>query len=250
MNIIKSALVALTIAVGAAHTSQSASAQGKIPSAEGGSVIFALDPQTEASGPIQVSKGDVAWTETARPALVVRLLDDAIERNRPQKSDGVAAGTLLFGFRLSTGTAYCPAMDLEAHNGRVQCFRDLDDDGTFDAGYVTRSRKSGSRYTPAYVRAIAPVSKYRYEKVDHQLAEPIELAVVFRGMKDGVPTFRVEFEENRAVETTTCEPVTESVCERLGRHIALTDAPDGRQGLMANARTGPFVLLLTSELAR
>lgn len=222
----------------------------KIPSSEAGIVIFALEPVSAMEAPVEVRKGDVAWTETGRPALVVRLLDDAEERTRPQKADAVPAGTLLFGMRLASGDAYCAPIDPEAANGRVQCFRDLDDDGTFDAGYLTGSRQAGSRYTPGIVRAIMSVPKYRYEKASYRDAEAIELPIVFRGMDDGVPTFRVEFQDNRLVKDSECEPVSDSVCKQIGREIAVSAASDGRTGLQAGERSGAMVLSLQTPNRR
>lgn len=222
----------------------------KIPSSEGGIVIFALEPVEAMTEVVEVARGDVAWTETVRPALAVRLLDDAAERTRPQKADAVPAGTLLFGMRLSSGDAYCAPMDPEAANGRVQCFRDLDDDGTFDAGYLTGGRQTGSRYTPGIVRSINAVPKYRYEKASYQDLEAIELPVVFRGMERGMPQFRVEFENNRLIEDKGCEPVSENVCAQNSRAVAVSSAPAGRVGLLAMERTGAAILSLRSANRR
>lgn len=234
------AFLAGIAAIGAAHAQ-------KIPSTEAGIVIFALESQEAMSAATTLSPGDVAWTEVARPALVVRLLDDAEERTRPRKAAAVPAGTLLFVFRLSSGDAYCAPIDPESANGRVQCFRDLDDDGTFDAGYITRSRQPRSHYTPSFVHGIMSVPKYRYEKASFQDAEPIELPIVYRGMKDGEPVFRVEFENNRNIEEKSCEAVSEGVCSQLGRTLEVAPAAGGDVSLKAGERQQPFVLALRSK---
>ncbi len=213
----------------------------KIPCAESGTIEFQFDPVATPSALVDVKKGGVAWDESARPAQIVRLLDDAPARIRPAKTAAVPSQTLLFGYKLSTGMAFCAPISADVRNGRVQCFRDLDADGAFDAGYVTRSRKSGSQYISAYVQGIASVAKFRFEPASPELVEPAELRVVFRGMKDGAPTFRVEIDDFRLIETNRCEPVSPGTCRFLGREVSYSPGEGSQIRVSAGPRLRDYI---------
>src|SRR5690242_14919881 len=86
--------------------------------AEQGSVALSIDAFTHDHQSVTVKQGDTAWTETVRAAKAARLIDAAPQRSRP-KVDGVAAGTVLFGYQLSTGIAYCAPIDTAKVNTDV-----------------------------------------------------------------------------------------------------------------------------------
>ena len=175
-----------------------------------------------AEATVTVKPNDVAWTEQARPAMAVRLLDASLKRPRPNV-DGVPAGTLLFGYRLSTGYAYCPPLDIDKPTRDVQCYRDLDGDGTFDGGYVTGERDADNPYFSSYLRALISVAKYRYEEAPGTLLPPASVSVVFAEMKNGAPRFRIYIGRQLMKTVLDCKPVDKDTCDVLG--VRLSHAP-------------------------
>ena len=218
----------LILAVALAPT---AAAQ-KIRSAEQGSVPLALDPFTHERATVTVKPGDTAWTEAVRPTKVVRLLDAAPPRVRPGGIDGVPAGALLFGYRLSTGFAYCPEIDTARMSTRVQCFRDLDDDGTFDGGYVTNDTAADSRYFSSFLQGLVAVPKRRYEPAAGADLPAAPVRVVYAGMKKGAPRFNLFVDKARMDNTLECVVQQPGVCDVLGVRIAFAAAADPKGAII------------------
>src|SRR5262245_16491124 len=108
----------------------------KIRSAELGAARLAFEPFAHAGRTVIVKEGEQAWSEKIRQADTVRLLDALPVRTRPSKVDGIEAGAILTGYRLSSGVVFCGSPNAEAVNKEAQCLRDLDGDGTFDAAQV------------------------------------------------------------------------------------------------------------------
>jgi len=187
----------------------------KIPSAEAGMAPLVLAGFAPGSGPITVKPGDVAWTEQVHPALAVRLLDEAKPRVRPNV-EGAAAGTLLFGYQLSTGIAYCPPLDPTKSFKRVQCYRDLDNDGKFDGGYVSGDEDADSRYFSNFLSRLAAVPKYRYEPASGDLLPAAMAKIVYVDMSDGAPRFRTRLDNENMENLHTCKVQTPGVCYVLG----------------------------------
>ncbi len=75
----------------------------------------------------EIGRFEVALTQTAR------LKVDTISRRRSYPRS-VPAGTILFQVSLDNGFAYCAPLMPDQGVRRTQCFRDLNNDGTFDAG--------------------------------------------------------------------------------------------------------------------
>jgi hypothetical protein len=192
----------------------------KIRSAEQGSVPLVLDPFTHERSVVTVKPGDTAWTEAVRPTKVVRLVDAAPPRIRPGNIDGVPAGAILFGYRLSTGFAYCPQIDTARPNTRVQCFRDLDGDGTFDGGYVTNDTSADSRYFSSFLQGLVSVAKRRYEPAASADLPPAPVRVVYAGLKKGAPRFNLFMETDKMDTTLDCVIQHPGVCDVLGVRIA------------------------------
>jgi hypothetical protein len=202
-----------------------AAAAQKLKRAEQGSVALVLDAFTQEHKTITVKPGEIAWTENVRPAKVVRLVDAAVERSRP-KVEGIAAGTLLFNYQLSGGIAYCAPIDLARVNTDVQCLRDLDGDGTFDASYITSDRGADNRYASSFLKSLVALPKTRYEPASNADLAPAPTRIVYAGMKNGAPRFNLFIEKDRMDEPISCSVPEPGVCEVLGVRLAFAAASE------------------------
>jgi len=220
---------ALALALLVAATAPAATAQ-KIPSAEAGVASLSFAAFAAPAETVTVKPGDAAWTEQILPAYAVRLIDEAKNRPRPG-TDGVPAGTLLFGYQLSTGMAFCPPLDPAKPFKRVQCFRDLDNDGKFDAGYVSGDQDADSRYFSSFLRAIMAVPKYRYERVSGDLLPPATGRIVFVDIKDGAPRFQLHVDKAKMVNITTCRIAEPGVCDAFGVRLKFSPGDGGALSL-------------------
>lgn len=218
------ALAVLVAAMAPAATAQ------KIPSAEAGVASLTFAAFVAPAEPVTVSPGGVAWTERVLPEYAVRLIDEAKQRPRPG-TDGVPAGTLLFGYQLSTGMAYCPPLDPAKPFKRVQCFRDLDNDGKFDAGYVSGDQNAESRYFSNFLRAITAVPKYRYERVSGDLLPSAAGSILFVDMKDGAPRFQLRVDNEKLITITSCAVTSPGVCNAYGVQMQFSTGDGGALSL-------------------
>jgi hypothetical protein len=223
---VKCVLVALALVLAATP----AAAQ-TVPRRESGSVRLSFGSPLGLDAPVVVREGEVAWRETARPANVVRLLSTAPVRNRPGPVIAVPAGTILYGYELSSGTAYCPRFDLgSVHVRRVQCFRDFDNDGDFDGAYVADPIADYS-VLPSRVWALTAIVALPYEH--GPFASPdIPVSVSYLGMRDGEHRFRLRIEEARWEIDLSCAPLEQAdECSILLLHLRVTPQGDGAIGL-------------------
>ena len=197
--------------------------------AEDASVRFvAMGPEPMGED-IIVSDGDTVWTETMLPTHAVRLIDPTPERNRPRPADGVPAGTLMFGVHLSDSIAYCQPIAYDAAVRRVQCYRDLDGNGTFDGTYLSRQQGLDSRYLIAFVHALTAAGQIRYEQVDPAELPTAPSAIVL-DVHRGEPMFRRIVDEEMLDTRFSCTPIdgAEGECDVMGVRIRLTEAGDGQ----------------------
>ncbi|MDP3740232.1 MAG: hypothetical protein Q8R02_22795 [Hyphomonadaceae bacterium] len=211
--------IALLVALAPAAAAQ------KIARAEQGSVALSFDAFTHAHQTVTVKPGETAWTETVRAAKAVRLVEAAVERSRP-KVAGVPAGTVMFGYQLSTGVAYCAPIDTARVNTDVQCLRDLDGDGTFDGSYITSDRGADSRYFSSFLKSLVAIPKTRYEPATSADLPPASARLVFSGMKNGAPRFNIFIERDKSDKPIDCKIVQPGVCEALGVRLAFGAAAE------------------------
>lgn len=215
------AALGLMLLAGAAHAQA-------VSRAEHGAVPLTLAPLT-VSEPVTVARGDRVFDEKLTPYTVMRALEDGAQRVRPGPLDGVAAGDLLYGVQLSTGTAYCQRIDYEAPRRRVQCYRDFDDDGTFDGGYVTEHEGFASQVVPSILRSLVGVPKVAYEPAD-----PAEFGAVnghwtFDRWRRGEAQFYLHVEDERLSDRSTCRPMDDhpGLCELAGLALSITETENG-----------------------
>jgi hypothetical protein len=196
-----------------------------IPRAERGAVALMAGSPTGLDHPTLVAKGQPAWNETFHPTYTVRLIDEVPTRIRPN-APALPAGTVLYGFNLPSGLAFCPPINYRAGIPDVQCLRDIDGDGTFDGGYVTDWPSSHARVLPELLMELVAVHKARYETVEPTGAMSVPGAVIFDGFKHGKPAFRVRVEDQMIDGDDLCEPVAETgVCSVFG--VSLRVVPQG-----------------------
>lgn len=203
------------VAIALVATLAPAAAAQKISRAEEGSVPLVLDAFAHAHKTVTVKPGDTAWTESVRAEKAVRLIDAAAERSRP-KAVGVPAGTILFGYQLSSGMAYCAPIDLAKVNTDVQCLRDLDGDGTFDAGYMTNDTGADSRYFSSFLKSLVAIPKTRYEPATNADLAAAPSRIVYSGMKNGSPRFTMFVDKDKLDKPLDCKIVEPGICEVLG----------------------------------
>ncbi len=225
----------IILAIAALALTPAATAQ-KIPSAESGVAPLAFAGFAPSAATVTVKPGDTAWTEQVYPANAVRLLDPAKPRGRPG-ADGLPAGALLFGYQLSTGMAFCPPLNPAKSFKRVQCFRDLDNDGTFDGGYVTGDDDADSRYFSTFLHAITGVPKYRYESVSGDLLPGAATRVILADMKNGAPRFRLQIDNETLESLLVCYLPQSGVCYVLGVQFAFAAADNGAVTLTFHGST-------------
>ncbi len=198
----------------------------KVPRAEQGNVPLIFAPFGSLGKTTTVKTGDVAWTEQVRPAYVVRIADPAPARLRPNGS-AVPAGARLFGYQLSSGMAYCAVLDLEHSERATQCFRDFDNDGQFDGGYVTDTSSAKSRYFSSFVHGLVGVPKLRYEATSPADVAGAEMRIVYAGMKKGAPRFQGRIEKDKLEDPDVFTVVEPGVCEVYGVRMRFAETADG-----------------------
>ena len=184
--------------------------------------LMVLPPEDVASGAVR--SGDTLWVERSFPVYVARLIDEAPERTRPRRGAPLEAGTVLFGLSVTNGVAYCPPIDFDAPVRRVQCFRDLDDNGTFDGRYLTRSYGIDSQYLAAFVHALDRAPQIAYERQQPTPDMATNGRIVLDGFRRGEPSFRRYLDDERLDSRFSCETVDSAAgtCRLLGALIRIT----------------------------
>ena len=216
----------LSVALLAAGMTAPVHAQ-QIRAADTGAVGLVLEG-IDANGEVRVRKGDVLWVEGFRPNKVKVLVDSVENRIRPN-TPGVAAGTTLIGVTIESGTAYCPAIDYDATNRKVQCFQDLDDDGQFDGGYYTDQRGVDTQFLSGWLRGLSGLSpKIAYTDASEDTVIPTgKLTVQYDRMSKGNPQFWLYVEKEKADSRATCETTEPGTCTLLGRTFDYAENDDG-----------------------
>ena len=177
--------------------------------------------------PRLVGDGETVWTERVYPMEAVRLTETVPERNRPRHAEAVPAGTVLFGIQLSDAAiVYCEPVEYDANVRRVQCLRDIDGNGTFDGGYLSRQRGIDSRFVIAFVHALQGVGQVAYEEIDRPASLETTGRVHLETGSDG-PVFIRTIDEEEIEHEFRCEQAGENpqVCNVLG--VRLRVIPEG-----------------------
>lgn len=196
--------------------------------AEDGTVEYLLGAPAGLDAPVEVARGDTAWTEQLRPAHVVRLTSSGADRNRPVFVPGVQEGEIVFAYQLRTGVAYCPARPPGVNVRRVQCYRDFDDDGDFDGGYVTTGQTIQATILPGGLHGLIAIPPVTYEPADAADGPQSTAEIVFAGWRNDRARFRVRVEREMVDDFYVCEPRPEGLCEVLQLMLRITELPQQR----------------------
>ena len=153
----------------------------------------------------------------APPVHLVRTTAPRPQRKRPNTS-AIDAGTVLFGMSIQSGMAYCPPIDYQANTSRVQCLQDLDNDGTFDAAYVTKQYSLDTQFLSVWVHELAGLNnKVGYEPVQDASEGPTgQIELRFDGVRKSKPSFRLYVETERIDDRSYCRPLTDTTCAMMG----------------------------------
>ena len=125
---------------------------------------------------------DVSITQTAR------LKVDTLSR-RGSYPKSVPAGTILFQVQLDNGVGFCTPLLPDQGVRRTQCFRDLNNDGTFDAGYITDYIDRGLRIYGGRLQGLSPIPQTPYELAPGDLIPSEPADVVLRNVFGNTITF-------------------------------------------------------------
>ena len=212
--------------LGTALTAAAADAQMLRSADNAASRLYIGAPQG-LDAPRRIGDGETVWTERVYPMDTVRLSQDAPERNRPRHADAVPAGAVLFGIQLSDeAIVYCEPVDYDANVRRVQCLRDIDGNGTFDGGYLSRQRGIDSQFVIAFVHALQSVDQVAYETIERPAALETTGRVRLEIERDGPVFVRTIDEEEIEHEFRCSTPGDDpTVCDVLG--VRLRVEPDG-----------------------
>lgn len=188
-----------------------------IKRADNGAVTLIAHGFEPPSSSLVLQKGDIAWSETVSPAYLVRTTEKRDARARPNTA-AIEAGTVLFGTSIQSGMAYCPPIDYKANTARVQCLQDLDDDGTFDAAYVTKQYSMDTQFLSVWIHGLAGLnSKVGYQPVEDASEGPSgKIELRFDGIRKSKPSFRLYVEDERIDDRVYCMPQTDATCVMMG----------------------------------
>ncbi|MCE2889562.1 MAG: hypothetical protein ACK5XZ_10610 [Hyphomonadaceae bacterium] len=125
-----------------------------------------------------IRPGDVIARFEVHVTNTARLKINTIPR-RGSYPQSVPAGTILFEVQLDNGVGYCTPVLPDQGLRRAQCFRDINKDGTFDAGYITESIDRGLRIYSARLQGLSPIPQTPYEVTPGDLipSEPADVVL-------------------------------------------------------------------------
>lgn len=154
-----------------------------------------------------------------------RLKNDTLAR-RGAYPQSVPAGTILFQVGLDNGVAYCAPMQPDQGVRRTQCFRDLNNDGLFDAAYVTEEVVRGRHIYGGRLQGLAPMPPTPYELAPGDLvpSEPIDVYVRSTFLNTVYFDYRLN---GRLVSDDECELKEDKICRLFGVTYRLEIEPDG-----------------------
>ena len=140
----------------------------------------------------------------------------------------VPADAILFKVQMDSGPGYCLPLQADQGVRRSQCFRDLNDDATLDAAYLTYRIKRGQSLYSGRLAGLSAMPGIGYDRVEAIGLAPEPLTYVLRKTQPN----KVELSLNLGDQpfgSLTCPVNTDQPC-RLGNHLV-------RFGLDANGLT-------------
>ncbi len=162
-----------------------------------------------------LKQGDVIGRFDVQVTQTARLKVDTISR-RGSYPKSVPAGTILFQVQLDNGVGYCTPLLPDQGVRRAQCFRDINTDGTFDAGYVTDYINRGSRIYGARLQGLSPIPQTPYEPTPGDLIPSEPADVVLRSIFGN--TIKFDYKLNGVkLSEKECQIDGDKPCRILGQ---------------------------------
>lgn len=225
------AAAVLTLGVGAAQAEL-------VRRDEAGTATYALAAPAGLDGVREAAPGETVWTESLTPASAVRIMVDAPTRNqRGQSTPGPAAGTILYAYAMEGGQSYCQK-GLPENGRRVQCFRDFDADGDFDASYVTIPLERTFQLLVGRLTGLTPIAQLAYEQLTGAEMPQVAADVAFDGWRGSTARFVVRTGEEELTQLE-CRPAADGTCAVLGLTLRVERGEGGgaRVSLMGTDET-------------
>jgi hypothetical protein len=148
----------------------------------------------------------------------VTIVTKTASLRRPRAfPESLPAGTPMFQVGVDNGFAYCAFWGAQQGLRETQCFRDINNDGTFDASYLTYNPLIG---TTLYVGRIARLASMPPIAYEQQPVETVQEDFTFRFLriKGGFAEFKPQFgTKRRGFRIVGCDLSSQSGCV-LGGH--------------------------------
>lgn len=177
-----------------------------------------------------IRPGDVIARFEVNVAKTARLKVDTIPR-RGSYPKSVPAGTVLFEVQLDNGVGYCTPLLPDQGLRRAQCFRDINKDGTFDAGYITDYIDRGLRIYGARLQGLSPIPQTPYEVTPGDLIPSEPADVVLKSIFGNTIKFDYKLNGIRLTDEE-CKLNSEEPCELLS-HAYFFELKDGGLKILA-----------------
>lgn len=160
-------------------------------------------------------KGDMIGQFEVGVTQTARLKVDTLAR-RPAYPRSVPTGTVLFQVNLDNGVAFCAPLLPDQGVRRSQCFRDLNQDGFFDAGYITDYINRGKNIYGGRLQGLSPMPQTPYELTSGDLIEPEPAELVVSSILGN--TIRFDYKLNGVKLTEKeCAITSDKPCRLLNQ---------------------------------
>lgn len=177
-------------------------------------ILYATTLDTKQVGDV-LKVRDVLGRFAVGVTQTARLKVDTIPR-RGAFPQSVPAGTTLFQVSLDNGVAFCTPLQPNQGVRQTQCFRDLNNDGTFDAGYLTGPVERGVHIYGAELRGLAPIPQTPYELTEGALIPREETELVVSSILGNTIRFDYRFNGAKLTEKE-CDIKSDKPCRILNQ---------------------------------
>jgi hypothetical protein len=178
------------------------------------------------------------------PTVTVVTKADSLRRPRTFP-ESLPAETPMFQVKVDNGFAFCAFWGARQGVRDTQCFRDIDNNGTFDASYTTYRSIVGTSLYIGRIAGLAPMRPIAYETKVVDLP-PDNITFRFLRVKDGVAEFKPQFGANRrGFAVIRCDLREPDGCSLAGSKFVFEPLGAGLKITSVTPGTGEF--LLSSE---
>jgi hypothetical protein len=153
--------------------------------------VTAREPNIPAAGTVFRPNQQVASFMIA--PKVTAILKTATLRRPRAFPESLPAGTALFQVQVDNGFAYCAFWGPTQGVRQTQCFRDINNDGSFDASYITYSPLVGTSLYVGRIAGLAAMPPVAYEVQAEASGTPEPFSYRFLRVREGVAEFKPQF---------------------------------------------------------